>query len=58
MFNAYMPLKRIGQVPTSNSSSHKVASVQVFGYPRTASEELSDQPGAQQLAPLANEIVF
>ncbi|HMI52947.1 MAG TPA: ABC transporter ATP-binding protein [Candidatus Saccharimonadales bacterium] len=56
MFNAYMPLKRIGQVYQQFQLAQG-ASVQVFGY-LDRSEELSDQPGAQQLAPLLNEIVF
>jgi subfamily B ATP-binding cassette protein MsbA len=56
MFNAYMPLKRIGQVYQQFQLAQG-ASVQVFGY-LDRSEELSDQPGAPQLAPLLNEIVF
>jgi len=56
MFNAYMPLKRIGQVYQQFQLAQG-ASVQVFGY-LDRSDELSEQPGAQQLAPLLNEIVF
>jgi subfamily B ATP-binding cassette protein MsbA len=56
MFNAYMPLKRIGQVYQQFQYAQG-ASAQVFSY-LDQQEERSEQPGAQPLAPFATEIEF
>src|SRR5256885_12125432 len=56
MFNAYMPLKRIGQVYQQFQLAQG-ASMQVFAYLDRA-EEQSEQPGARSLAPFSREIVF
>jgi ATP-binding cassette, subfamily B, bacterial MsbA len=56
MFNAYMPLKRIGQVYQQFEFAQG-ASAQVFAY-LDQKEELLEQPGAQQLSPFSNDIVF
>lgn len=56
MFNAYMPLKRIGQAYQQFQLAQG-ASVQVFSY-LDRPEELSDQPGAVPLPTLAHEISF
>jgi subfamily B ATP-binding cassette protein MsbA len=56
MFNAYMPLKRIGQVYQQFQLAQG-ASTQVFGY-LDREEEQSEQPGAKSLEPFSQEIVF
>src|SRR5256886_1262691 len=56
MFNAYMPLKRIGQVYQQFQLAQG-ASTQVFGY-LDREEEHSEQPGAKSLEPFSQEIVF
>ena len=56
MFNAYMPLKRIGQVYQQFQFAQG-ASTQVFTY-LDQPEEQSDQPGATQLPAFDREIVF
>jgi subfamily B ATP-binding cassette protein MsbA len=56
MFNAYMPLKRIGQVYQQFQLAQG-ASTQVFAY-LDSQEEQSEQPGAKPLAPFSNEIAF
>src|SRR5260370_6801289 len=56
MFNAYMPLKRIGQVYQQFQLAQG-ASAQVFAY-LDREEEQSEQPGAKSLAPFSREIVF
>jgi subfamily B ATP-binding cassette protein MsbA len=56
MFNAYMPLKRIGQVYQQFQFAQG-ASAQVFAYLDLA-EEQAEEPGAQVLAPFAKDIVF
>ena len=56
MFNAYMPLKRIGQVYQQFQFAQG-ASVQVFAY-LDQQEEKSEQPGASALQPFAREIEF
>jgi len=56
MFNAYMPLKRIGQVYQQFQYAQG-ASTQVFLY-LGQQEEISEQPGAQPLPPFAREIEF
>jgi subfamily B ATP-binding cassette protein MsbA len=56
MFNAYMPLKRIGQVYQQFQYAQG-ASAQVFSY-LDQQEEKSEQPGAQPLPPFAHEIEF
>ncbi|HEY4816862.1 MAG TPA: ABC transporter ATP-binding protein [Candidatus Acidoferrum sp.] len=56
MFNAYMPLKRIGQVYQQFQYAQG-ASALVFSY-LDQQEEKSEQPGAQQLPPFAHEIEF
>lgn len=56
MFNAYMPLKRIGQVYQQFQYAQG-ASKQVFAY-LDQHEERSDQPGAAALAAFASEIEF
>jgi ATP-binding cassette, subfamily B, bacterial MsbA len=54
MFNAYMPLKRIGQVYQQFQYAQG-ASAQVFLY-LDQNEEVSEQPGAGNLAPFTREI--
>jgi subfamily B ATP-binding cassette protein MsbA len=56
MFNAYMPLKRIGQVYQQFQYAQG-ASAQVFSY-LDQQEEKSEQPGASPLPPFAREIEF
>jgi subfamily B ATP-binding cassette protein MsbA len=56
MFNAYMPLKRIGQVYQQFQYAQG-ASTQVFVY-LDQQEEISEQPGAQPLPPFTREIEF
>src|SRR5437870_8774700 len=56
MFNAYMPLKRVGQVYQQFQLAQG-ASTQVFAY-LDREEEQSEQPSAKPLAPFSNEIVF
>jgi subfamily B ATP-binding cassette protein MsbA len=56
MFNAYMPLKRIGQVYQQFQYAQG-ASMQVFAY-LDLQEEKSEQPGAQPLSPFTREIEF
>src|SRR5438105_3799683 len=56
MFNAYMPLKRIGQVYQQFQYAQG-ASTQVFAY-LDHQEEKSEQPGASTLPPFQQEIVF
>ena len=56
MFNAYMPLKRIGQVYQQFQYAQG-ASAQVFSY-LDQKEELSEQPGAAALGAFAGEIEF
>jgi ATP-binding cassette, subfamily B, bacterial MsbA len=56
MFNAYMPLKRIGQVYQQFQFAQG-ASVQVFAY-LDQQEEKSERPGAVPLRPFAQEIEF
>jgi ATP-binding cassette, subfamily B, bacterial MsbA len=56
MFNAYMPLKRVGQVYQQFQYAQG-ASMQVFTY-LDRKEEVLDSPGAQPLAPFSREIVF
>jgi ATP-binding cassette, subfamily B, bacterial MsbA len=56
MFNAYMPLKRIGQVYQQFQFAQG-ASAQVFAYLDLA-EEQAEERGAQVLAPFAKDIVF
>src|SRR5258706_12196672 len=56
MFNAYMPLKRIGQVYQQFQYAQG-ASAQVFSY-LDQQEEKSEQPGAQPLPSFAHEIEF
>src|SRR5437660_7884839 len=56
MFNAYMPLKRIGQVYQQFQYAQG-ASTQVFAY-LDHQEEKSEQPGASTLPPFAREIEF
>jgi ATP-binding cassette, subfamily B, bacterial MsbA len=56
MFNAYMPLKRIGQVYQQFQYAQG-ASKQVFAY-LDLPEEQADQAGAQILPPFSKEIVF
>jgi ATP-binding cassette, subfamily B, bacterial MsbA len=56
MFNAYMPLKRIGQVYQQFQYAQG-ASKQVFAY-LDQQEEKNEQPGAVSLAPFAREIEF
>ncbi|PYU83136.1 MAG: multidrug ABC transporter ATP-binding protein, partial [Acidobacteria bacterium] len=51
MFNAYMPLKRIGQVYQQFQLAQG-ASTQVFAY-LDREEEQSEQPGARSLAPFS-----
>jgi subfamily B ATP-binding cassette protein MsbA len=56
MFNAYMPLKRIGQVYQQFQYAQG-ASAQVFAY-LDLQEEQSEQPGAASLRPFARDIEF
>ncbi len=56
MFNAYMPLKRIGQVYQQFQFAQG-ASTQVFAY-LDQPEEQAELPGATQLPPFAREVVF
>jgi subfamily B ATP-binding cassette protein MsbA len=56
MFNAYMPLKRIGQVYQQFQYA-RGASIQVFAY-LDLQEEQNEQPGAVFLPPFAREIEF
>jgi subfamily B ATP-binding cassette protein MsbA len=56
MFNAYMPLKRIGQVYQQFQLAQG-ASIQVFAY-LDQPEEQSQRPGARNLPPFAGEIIF
>jgi ATP-binding cassette, subfamily B, bacterial MsbA len=56
MFNAYMPLKRIGQVYQQFQFAQG-ASAQVFAY-LDQQEEKSEKPGAALLAPFTREIEF
>jgi ATP-binding cassette, subfamily B, bacterial MsbA len=56
MFNAYMPLKRIGQVYQQFQYAQG-ASLQVFAY-LDLREEQSEQPGAAELRPFARDIEF
>lgn len=56
MFNAYMPLKRIGQVYQQFQYAQG-ASTQVFAY-LDQREEVLDQPGARDLPPFSREIDF
>ena len=56
MFNAYMPLKRIGQVYQQFQYAQG-ASMQVFTY-LDLQEEKSEQPGAPPLAAFMREIEF
>jgi subfamily B ATP-binding cassette protein MsbA len=56
MFNAYMPLKRIGQVYQQFQYAQG-ASKQVFTY-LDQQEEKSERPGAAPLPPFAREIEF
>jgi subfamily B ATP-binding cassette protein MsbA len=56
MFNAYMPLKRIGQVYQQFQLALG-ASTHVFTY-LDLPEEQSDQPGALKLPPFSGDIVF
>ena len=56
MFNAYMPLKRMGYVYQQFQGAQG-ASVQVFAY-LDHEEEVIDQPGGKLLEGLSGEIVF
>jgi ATP-binding cassette, subfamily B, bacterial MsbA len=56
MFNAYMPLKRVGQVYQQFQYAQG-ASAQVFSY-LDQQEERSEQPGAEPLPPFTREIEF
>lgn len=56
MFNAYMPLKRIGQVYQQFQYAQG-ASTQVFAY-LDQREEMLDYPGAQAMPPFSQDIVF
>lgn len=56
MFNAYMPLKRIGQVYQQFQFAQG-ASAQVFAY-LDLEEEQAEEPGAQVLAHFGKDIVF
>lgn len=56
MFNAYMPLKRIGQVYQQFQYAQG-ASAQIFAY-LDQPEELTDAPGAKPLAPFADSVEF
>ncbi len=56
LFNSYMPIKRIGYIYQQFQAALG-ASTQVFAY-LDRPEEVSEQPGAKQLAPFSEEIVF
>ncbi len=56
MFNAYMPVKRMGYVYQQFQAAQG-ASVQVFAY-LDREEEVLDQPGGKILAGLSREIAF
>jgi subfamily B ATP-binding cassette protein MsbA len=56
MFNAYMPLKRIGYIYQQLLAVSGISS-QVFSY-LDLPEEKSEQPGGTPLAPFSEEIVF
>jgi ATP-binding cassette, subfamily B, bacterial MsbA len=56
MFNAYMPLKRMGNVYQQFQAAQG-ASTQVFAYLDLPPENI-EQPGAQALPPFAHEIEF
>ncbi|HUL15817.1 MAG TPA: ABC transporter ATP-binding protein [Terriglobales bacterium] len=56
MFNAYMPLKRIGQVYQQFEFAQG-ASTQVFAY-LDQKEEMLEQPGAERLPPFSREVIF
>ncbi len=56
MFNAYMPIKRMGYVYQQFQAALG-ASTQVFAY-LDRQEERNEQPGAKPLAPFSREIVF
>jgi ATP-binding cassette, subfamily B, bacterial MsbA len=56
MFNAYIPLKRMGYVYQQFQAAQG-ASVQVFAY-LDSEEEMIEQPGGKQLPGFTREIVF
>ena len=56
MFNAYMPLKRIGQVYQQFQYAQG-ASTQVFAF-LDMPEEKSEEPGALPMAPFGRDVVF
>jgi subfamily B ATP-binding cassette protein MsbA len=56
MFNAYMPIKRMGYIYQQFQAALG-ASAQVFAY-LDRQEERNEQPGAKPLAPFSREIVF
>jgi subfamily B ATP-binding cassette protein MsbA len=56
LFNAYMPLKRIGQVYQQFQYAQG-ASAQIFAY-LDQPEEVADFPAARELAPFAREVEF
>ncbi|HEX8872892.1 MAG TPA: ABC transporter ATP-binding protein [Candidatus Acidoferrum sp.] len=56
MFNAYMPLKRVGQVYQQFQFAQG-ASGQVFAYLDMPEEQI-EAPGAQKLPPFSREIVY
>jgi subfamily B ATP-binding cassette protein MsbA len=56
MFNAYMPLRRLGSVYQQFQSAQG-ASTQVFAY-LDLPEEVADAPGASSLAPFQGEIEY
>src|ERR1700730_18751999 len=56
MFNAYIPLKRMGYVYQQFQVAQG-ASAQVFGYLDMDEEEI-DQPGGKQLQGLTGELAF
>ncbi len=56
LFNSYMPIKRIGYIYQQFQAALG-ASTQVFAY-LDRQEEVNEQPGAKQLAPFSEEIVF
>jgi ATP-binding cassette, subfamily B, bacterial MsbA len=56
MFNAYMPLKRMGYVYQQFQAAQG-ASVQAFAF-LDLEEERAEQPGAKLLPPFSQEIVF
>lgn len=55
-FNCYMPIKRIGYIYQQFQAALG-ASTQVFAY-LDRQEEVNEQPGAKQLPPFSEEIVF